>query len=116
MNQKSERFGDSFYEAIEDDMWSALGFGCGGYYSTIDWQIIAIIESLCKGEEHIDVMAKRLGMAPSHAELIFYILASSNILEYGVSPRAGWIDHEIDKDRLVKALHTYYKKTWDEYI
>lgn len=105
-------FDDSWYETLEDDPWLYFNMGCGGYCSGIDRSIIQIVECLCKKQTYYSEIAKQLELDEQFVELVLYILCSNHICDYGVSPRGCWIDHSIDKEKLMKAFISYFEKTW----
>lgn len=103
-------------EPDEYDFWQdELGL-TGPYSSDIDEHMLAVLRDLHENRPtHYDKIAERLGLYPPYVELLLTLLASAGWLEYGTSPRSGWLDDSRhDPNELVKRFRQYFTNHWGQ--
>lgn len=115
----------------DDFMERVLGLRYGGYNGEVDQNIYRVAEIIVddfktRSRAHNDHIASRLGLAPSHVELIQYLLCAvfdeyvdgrwRSAFTYGTSPRGMFVD-EIDRaERFLTEFREYYRAHWGEDI
>ncbi len=93
--------------------WEAMGLHYFSYNSQVDLDALNVLKGIAAGKYNTDI-ATETGLSPSHVEMIQYLFCGANWVEYGTSPRGGWIMHHINKDRLVAMFEAYYEAQWGE--
>ena len=72
----------------EFDMWEKFGVKFGGYNSSIDKKIIDIIKCHLENNNLFSSeVAKKLELDQDFVELVFYMMCSTELWDYGTSPR-----------------------------
>jgi hypothetical protein len=115
-------------EAPRDDVawdpWDALGIHCGGYSSSVDDQLLAVMRAVRDGARRsraredgptnfVRDVARVTGLGEDHVELVQYILCSADLCDYGVSPRGAWpIDDKLDE--FIARFERYYEERWTD--
>ena len=80
-----------------DIMWHIFGLNCGGYNGEIDYDIFNVLCFLFEHRDNVEVskyvdnIAKNTGLDPKYVELIQYIICSSELADYGTSPRGCFL-------------------------
>lgn len=81
---------------LDDQLWDALGV-LGGYNSSVDNDIRAVLKSMRPGYIYNDDIAIATGLSRTHVELIQYLLCNAELADYGTSPRGCWLTPEGEK-------------------
>ncbi|HEY1605579.1 MAG TPA: hypothetical protein VGF77_08260 [Allosphingosinicella sp.] len=112
-----------------DDPWVDLGVPLGGYSSSVDDDILAVLKAIRDGSRrlrqnedgpgnYVTDIAKVTGLSESHIELIQYIFCSCDWCDYGTSPRGcfpNWERFDDDGfDALISRFEAYYRRRWKE--
>lgn len=104
------------YDTVGDpdcfDPWEDVITGIYGSYSSESDDLMLAALCAVRDKETFDFI-KRRGFA---GEFALYVLAGHGLLEYGMSPRGGWPDHEIADlwQPLIDKWEAYDRIAWPE--
>lgn len=112
---RKAKFDDAFYGRVQADMWAELGIPFASYNSQICREFISIISALITPGAYpktVQDMADAFNLAPTHVELIVAILIGAQWVDYGTSPRAPFLNPEIDRYKIAATCVNFYTKEY----
>lgn len=70
-------------------LWNVIGCSCGGYNGDLDELLLGLVNNYIEKGDNNGIFFDKTRQ--NEIELLNYIMCSSDILDYGTSPRFPWL-------------------------